>query len=231
MTKNGSGFLLALLISVLNIVMAILFSKNGYEAFVTASVAIGILFTILYLDTIRLTFQSKVWLIVKLLCIPLFAFVWFLVVIGVMLTISRNAYMPNINVPAVNWWLILIGTLPYLLPRLNFLRSKSPRYTLLSIITTIYSVVVFLIAAIDFNSSRSLSHNIILVLAIQLQYLMNYAVLKTNYLEKSLASANNLVARLKLAGNGFGMFIVITIVGLPFFIPLAVVLTQISSRN
>lgn len=232
MTKNGSAFLLALLVSVFNIALAILYSRNGYEAFVTVSVALGILFTLLTINTLRLTFKSKGWLIAKLLSIPLLAFIWFVVVAEVMLTISKDAYGPSVNTPNVNWRLILTGSVPYMLPRLNTLRSNSSlKYLFLSMLVTVYSVVVLLIASIDFKTSDSLSHNIILVLAIELLYLMNFAVLKTNYIDKSLTFSNNLVTKLRLVGSDFGSYIIIAIVGLPFFIPLASVIALSFIKN
>lgn len=229
--KNTSNFLVVLIISLVNILLAYIYSKSGYEAFITVSIALGLLFTLLSISSLRLIFRSSYWLIVKLIFVPLIAFMWFMIICGVMLSVSPSAYSPNKSLPDINWWIVIIGTLPYLLPRLNLISSKQTlKHSIISMLYVLYSVMVLLIAAISFHSPNASEKNIMLILGIQLQYLMNYAVLKTNYLEKSLYFSNKTARKFNIHNNDLGTYFVVIVVGLPFILPLAVVLIASSLR-
>ncbi len=229
--KDASNFLYVLLVSGLNIILAYAFSKSGYEAFITVCIALGMLFTLLSLHIVKLILKGNYWQGFKLLCVPVVAFVWFLVIAGVLLSVSPSAYSADKSLPTIKWWIVLVGTLPYLMPRLNFVSAKrSLKYSFLSMLTVLYSVAILLIAAIGFHNPSAPEKNILLVIGVQLQYVMSYAVLKTNYIQKSLDFSNKLAKRLNLHNNDLGSYIVVLTVGLPFILPLAVVMLASSAR-
>jgi hypothetical protein len=217
--------LLVAAISMFNIVLAYVFGNNGYEAFVTLSIALGILITWQSLQLLRLLFKSHTWLILKLLGAAALGFFWFLVIGGVMLSISRDAYDPSATTPDVNWLVVLIGTVPYLLPRLGLYKTDAGfTKTAIGTVTTLYSVIVLFVAALGFYDSEARYQSLILVLAVQLQYLMNHVILNTGYLDRALAAGVQLSSQLKLGSSSFGRDLTIFLVAIPFFAPLAIVL-------
>ena len=217
--------------SIFNVILSYVFGNNGYEAFITLSIALGILITWQSLQLARHLFQSKTWLIIKLLGLVLLGFFWFIVIAGVMLSVSGNAYDPTVSVPNVNWLIVIIGTGPYLLPQLSFYKIKVGFHkTATGMLTTLYSVMVLFIAALGFYNNQAKYQGLVLVLAIQLQYLMNHVIIRTDYLNRSHATATNIARRLKINGNDLGQNLTIFLVGLPFFMPLMIVLL-VSSIN
>ena len=100
---------------------------------------------------------------------------------------SRNTLEPSINLPAVNPWVILLGIIPYLIPRLGlFKKDTSATKIGIGLVATFISIVVLFVAFIGLTSSAHTADNrLLLVIAVQLQLVMNYVVVRTNYLEAS----------------------------------------------
>ncbi len=84
--------------------------------------------------------------------------------------------------------------------------------------------MVLFIAVLVFYDNEAKYKSLILILAVQLQYLMNHIITKTDYLKRSHILATHLTQRLKINGNDVGQYLIIFIVGLPFILPLATVL-------
>jgi hypothetical protein len=227
MLNNEATSLIYLIVaSLLSVLLAYIFGNEGYEALITTAIALGFLITWQLLVLARLLFRTKAWLIIKIIGLLPIGFIWFIAVASVISSISSGIYNPAISPPSVNWFVVCIGTLPFLIPRLLGYKIKvGSKKILIGSITSIYSLMVLYIAVIGFYDNESKYRSLILVLAVQLQYIMSYTVTRTNYLNRSHDFAVNLLKRLRISSNDdAGQNIIIFIVGLPFILPLAVVL-------
>jgi hypothetical protein len=227
MLNNEATSLIYLIVaSLLSVLLAYIFGNEGYEALITTAIALGFLITWQLLGLARLLFRTKAWLIIKIIGLLPIGFIWFIAVASVISSISSGIYNPAISPPSVNWFVVCIGTLPFLIPRLLGYKIKvGSKKILIGSITSIYSLMVLYIAVIGFYDNESKYRSLILVLAVQLQYIMSYTVTRTNYLNRSHDFAVNLLKRLRISSNDdAGQNIIIFIVGLPFILPLAVVL-------
>lgn len=226
MTSNrNTSFLFIVVVLIINVILSYTFGNNGYEAFITVSLALGILITWQSIKMFRLIQDSNSWMIVRAIYILALIFFWFVVLSGVILSVSSSSYDPKGITPDINWLIVLIGTIPYLLPRLISIQNDfSFNKAAVGWVTTMYSVMVLFIAVVGFYNSTSRFGNIMLVMAVQLQYLMNHLTVKTNYLERSHGSALKLVNNLHFEKSDFGKYIIIAVVGLPYIAPLAIVL-------
>lgn len=221
--KNIS-FAYILFASLFSLTLAYVFGNDGYEAFVTIAIALGILISTQLLNMARLLFRARVWLVVKLFGLLALGFIWFICIASVILSISSEAFNPSLVKPTINWVIVLVGTLPFLMPRVNAYRlDAGMKKTFIGILTSLYSIIVLETAVTSYFSDASKYRNIVLVLAIQLQYLMSYAITNTNYLDRSLAFANNLTRRLRISQGKMSLYITSLIVGLPFILPLAII--------
>lgn len=224
-SNKNIPFSLIVVISCFNVILSYAFGNNGYEAFITVSIALGILISWQSVQMFSLIRRSHSWLVVKAIYALALTFFWFVIISGVILSISRGSYDSKVITPNINWLIVLIGTIPYLLPRIIHGRSDlNFNKAAVGWVTTLYSVMVLFIAVLGFHDSRSEFGSILLVLAIQLQYLMSHLAAKTSYLERSHASALKLVRKLRLERSDFGKYIIITLVGVPFIVPLVIVL-------
>lgn len=220
-----SSLAYVLLASLFNVALAYLFGNNGYEAFITISIAVGFLLTWQSFNLVPLLFKSKVWLIIKLVGLLPLAFVWFVAVAGVILSVSTNAHDPSVSTPSINWLIVILGTLPFLVPRVAIYKATAGfQKTAIGLLVSLYSIIVLYIAALGFYDNNASNKNLILVIAVQLQYLMNYLITRTNYLHRSQVLAKNLAQHLSISHKDTGDYLMILIVGLPFILPLAIVL-------
>lgn len=217
-------FLLLICASVFNILLAYIFGNDGYEVFITISIALGLLITWQSIQLLRINFASNNWLVIKAIYALILCSFWFIIIAGVMLSVSRDAYDPNVVVPSINWLVVCFGVLPYMLPRLLYGTKMSFTQSVVGFVTTLYSVLVLFVAMLGFYNSTTRFGSILLVLAIQLQYLMNHLAVKTNYIEKSHVRATKWAIKLKIANSDAGKYFIVLSVGLPFIVPLLVVL-------
>ncbi len=213
------------IVAVANILLAFIYGSNGYEAFVTLSIVLAIMFTWQLVQAANRIFHSKSWLIFKILALPVLMFCWFLIVIAEMLSIFKPSVAPGVVIPPIHLWLIVIGSASYFLPR-NTSSVKEVSVTQLTIraVATLFSIMTLFIAALDFYDNSSALKNVILVIAIELQYIMNYVVLKTNYLGAALNLATRITQKLHLDEGELGFYLIMFLVGLPFFAPFIAII-------
>ncbi|QQS19757.1 hypothetical protein IPL85_05840 [Candidatus Saccharibacteria bacterium] len=217
---------LALLFSLLT---AFIFGNEGYEAFVTIAIALGLLISWQLIHLAKLIFQSKDWVIVKLVGITSLVFFWFVSVATIALAISKDAFGSGVHTPSINWAVVLVGTLPFLVPRISAYRlNANTKNTIIGILASLYSIIVLYVAVIGYYDTDASYRSVILVLALQLQYLMSFVITRSNYLNQSHAYAVSLTRRLKIIDSEKGQYLILFIVGLPFILPLATVLLIIS---
>jgi hypothetical protein len=227
MLNNEATSLIYLIVaSLLSVLLAYIFGNEGYEALITTAIALGFLITWQLLVLTRLLFRTKAWLIIKIIGLLPIGLPSLFLLPSFIISPLPGIYNPAISPPSVNWFVVCIGTLPFLIPRLLGYKIKvGSKKILIGSITSIYSLMVLYIAVIGFYDNESKYRSLILVLAVQLQYIMSYTVTRTNYLNRSHDFAVNLLKRLRISSNDdAGQNIIIFIVGLPFILPLAVVL-------
>lgn len=225
MTKRDTPTLAYLVCaSLFSLAIAYIFGNDGYEAFATTAIALGLLLSWQLINIARLLFRSNIWLIVKFVGALMLGFFWFVAIATVISSVSSNTFSPQIPTPNVNWIVVSIGTLPFLLPRLGLYRSSTAIKTpAIGALVSLYSIMVLYIAIIGYHDSNVTYRGLLLVIAVQIQYLMSYTVIKTDYLERSHAFATNLSHRLKITGSDIGDYIHILVVGLPFLLPLGII--------
>lgn len=204
--------------------MAYVFGNDGYEAFVTMAIALGLLLSWQLIGLTRLLFQSRSWLVIKFLGTLLIGFFWFISMGGVIMATAQNIFDPLVQAPPVNWLVVLVGTIPFLMPRIAAYRlNTDPVKALMGVLASLFSIIVLCVAVIGYFDNDAMFRDLILVLAVQLQYLMNHAINKTDYLPRSHAYATSLTRRLNLKMSIHNLDITLLIVGLPFFLPLIII--------
>jgi hypothetical protein len=187
---------------------------------------LGVLITWQLFGLAKYLFGSKTWLIVKILGLVPLAALWCLAAMTVMSMLSSSLHGPSVTPPPMNWPLVLLGTVPFLLTRL-FFRGKQLdlKQQISGVVLSFYSIVMLFVAILGYYGSTTRFGGVLLVVAVQLQYIMSYVVTQTNYLSRS----HDFTARLlgpdfAKADDSAGQYVYVAIVGLPFIIPLALVL-------
>jgi hypothetical protein len=225
--RNTTNITFAYLVlsSLLGLVIAYIFGNDGFEAFVITAIALALLMSWQVVYAIRLLFTSNHWFVIKLFGSICLLFFWFTAIMAVLFSVSSNIFTPQVSLSPINWPLVLIGTLPFLLPRISKLGSQTTmNQTIAGIVTSFYSILILYIAVIAFYANDLKYQSIVLVMVAQLQYLMSHVVVKTDYIYQSHAFAKKLTHRTHFSNNDTEHYLVLGIVGLPFLLPLAVIL-------
>jgi hypothetical protein len=220
---NTFGYLL--LSAVLTIMLSYLFGNDGHEAFLTTTLALGILMTWLSIQLIRLNFGSRQWFAVKLFALIPLSFLWFVSVSVVMLAVLPNGHESL----AVNWFVVAMSTLPYFFNRLEAV--KKSRGISIDVAATLYSLLILYVAGLSFREGQSPLKNLLLVIAMQLQLIMAYLTISSGLLQKAHVVVNRYLKRFKMDTTDFGLLIGALVLGLPFFLPVIIVIVLSAIPN
>jgi|GEM_PF-2793851 len=222
--------------AVATLVLSYAKGNEGYEAFISTSIALWIFVTWLTLRVVRLIFARKQWwLIGKLLAALGMIGMWCMVAIAIMIVVTHQGADPRITVPHVHWLIVLLGVAGYLVPRFFTHQSKTPtRKIAFGWLAAIFAIVTLFLAGNAYYDSSSHFRSIILVLALQLQYIMCFVVVKTDYIAwaEQKAKRINTFTYLQVQKHPENeIYAPVLLVGLPIFLPLLVVLAMTLVRS
>lgn len=216
-----------LVLPAVSVFVAYYFGHNGYEAFVATSLGILLLMGFQTIRSIQILFEGHHWLITKAVLSAITCCVLILSFVCEMLLITAAGHDPRVMIPHTNW--IIAGALAAAYSIRNVRRSKPTQtysWSMLDILASLYSILILYIASLNFYSNVHVTHNVILVLAGQLQYILLYIILRTGYVQwvvsygqEKLGSPTNLFS-LQTERSGLYIFLA----ALPFFLPLGIIL-------
>ena len=123
---------------------------------------------------------------------------------------------------------IFMYTLAYTIPQLHLLRSKQNglRTYSISAVTIFYALLVCLFAGVTFadpSFAKNMYHTVLLVLAIQLQFVMVYFVTKTPYFEHIYPFAQKALSRTRWKDQESASNLALAFGTLPFLLPFAII--------
>jgi len=209
-------FLLLIVAGLFNVLLAFNYGHDGYEAFVVTLILLGLLASWQGIETARFIFASKINLIAKVFQILAVAVFWFFIIGGMMISVSPDAYGSEVRTPDVSWLTVAIGIVPFVITQLIAPREgQSSQQLLTGWVTSIFSMAVLFIAGIGYHDRQTVFAGIILVVAMQLQYLMSYLAVQSDYLKRAHTYANTVAPSSDFAATA--------IVGAPFALPLIII--------
>jgi hypothetical protein len=223
--KNSHLFAESVAAAIISLALAYKFGNNGYEVFITICIALGLWATWLLLLSVRAVCKSKEWLLIKCINCLLLFILWLIIICAALLATSKSAYSPSVIIPQVSWGIVVLGVILYVIPRINVQSFKiSAQRLMAEWLATLYAMLVLFIAVVSYFNKPVTSNAVVLVLAVQLQYLMYTLVTRTNYLQQSYQLAVKANSKWGLQHSEWGTALVIFLVGLPFSAPLVIVL-------
>lgn len=213
-----------LLIAIANLGVSFAYGNNGYEAFLTACLALMILLhwqIVVLLKAVK----NKYNLWIALLSTPVLAFVWLLLFTALMLSLTYVSPGAAAVRAETNWWIVFIGALPYMLPRILSNTKTTIDGASMNLLVTLYSVAIALGAIIGFTSSEGGISSVILVLAVELQVIVAFIYTKTHFVDNVMLSTKRLLDNSFASNQDTVSYIRIFLIGLPLVAPLFLVIS------
>lgn len=206
------NFFYVIIASIIAVVASYLFGAKGLEAFYATVISLCILSTWIVIQLIKKLYSLPDALILKILVTPL----PIIVLLGGWLVSLATL---SIEGESINWWIVLIGVIPFLIPRIGMYK-KITRANKLSIglLITTFSILILYMAFTGFQTNTHSYHKILLVIAVQAQLLLTYLTVQTNYLERFRTIVLNVCERLGIRKYKTQALIVICVVGLPYIV-------------
>jgi len=213
------------ILGIFSIFISFMYGVDGIEVFLALHLLTGILLAYYAFELVKLLFNSKVWLIIKLFGLVVAGFSLFFSFGIVIIPFSNvESSSSNTYLQTLNWGVLLIILVSYLFNRFILDRKNGLTSYQLSVnaVSTILSLGVMFAAFSFFVSSESLLKNLVLVIAIELQFIANYVYTQTNYLEMvhKRIIQTNFYRRL---GGDLQLGVLVTILGLPTLLSLLII--------
>ncbi len=214
--------------SVFNIGLAWYYGNDGLEAMMSAGLAICLLLLYKAGSFVKALFATKRHTITKLLLsVITMSFSLFTTVIS--LPAIFGWLLPKSFSPEVNWWLVIAGVISYLL--IQGIRTKKRQTTLndraTELIVLFYSLLTIYAGFLSYGTYRS-EASVVLVIALQLQYIFQFLALKTEVMSQSKRLIEQRLATTKLAQTEYAKSLAIAPTILLFIVPpLLIVATAV----
>jgi hypothetical protein len=203
--------------ALISLILSYAFGNDGYEAFVVTCIGLGILTA---RQSLELASLKQRWLVVQIILGIMLTIVGLAVIAILFAAISPELTNPNLKLPPLNWLIVAISSLPFLFRPITQASHQNLDKVMIHLITLIYSAIVLYGAAITYYKAESTMVGLILVLAVQMQYVMAYIVISTGYI--SIVQAFFANSGLLRSESGSNLFLLI--VALPFFTPMIVIM-------
>lgn len=157
--------------------------------------------------------------------------IWCMLVIAIMIVVTHSGADPRAAIPHSNWFIVCFGVAGYLVPRFFTHKHNTPPQNIaFGWLAAIFAIIMLFVAGNTYYDSVSHFRNIILVLAVQLQYIMCFVMVKTDYVAWASAVAKR-VNGLKSMQPENEIYAPVVLVGLPMFLPLFVVFALTLARS
>lgn len=168
--------------------------------------------------------DSKTWLILRILGVIILVPIWLVFIMTVLVPVLNEEFMPKIY-SSTNWVIVVFVLLSYLFSRLVSPPSEhNYEQIIIGLITLLLSIVLMYLGLLTFARSETLLQQIVLVIVVQLQLLMSYIYLNTNYLKRMHEITNQFIIRKNLTRTDREVYIYLGVLGAPFLIPVVILM-------
>jgi hypothetical protein len=131
---------------------------------------------------------------------------------------------PKHDLAKVNAWVIIIGVIPYLIPRIGLYKREGSATKLgIGVVATFISILILFMAFIGLNNRSLGSGSLLLVIAVQLQLIMNYVIVRMNYVTASRNAIIRWCLRRDIKDESSQSALILVLSGLPFIVPMIVI--------
>ncbi len=213
------SFILVVISSIFIVVLAFLTGSHGLEAFYITSIGLFFLFVWFSIQLLKRLYRMKTWLIAKV--ILTIAQLGLLGVAGILTVAS----WPIDSVEPVNGWFVAAGLIPFLVPRLGvYKKIDATNKISAGILIIFFTMILLTLASQSFQTNTNGVEGYLLVAGVQLQFVLCYLVLQTDYVERFLATVDATCKSIGIKDKSVYAYVILLTAGLPFIVPLAVLL-------
>jgi len=210
--------------SLVSVALAYMFGTQGVEAFFVVYILTTILFTQQTLWYVRKLLAVRMWRILKIVGALLILLIWLLLVGTSLFPLLAVDIYPRVTLPEPTWWVVLAGITVRVVP-LFWQKKEEPDWPSLTLRSTssLLTIVIMITAFITYVGTPSLSRSILLVLTVELQFVMNFIVLQTTYLQRIQQLILHRAHGTVLQRSRMVTLAQAILMGVPFLIPLCVI--------
>ena len=211
-----------ILIGCVTTIISFAYGSNGYEAFLSTSLALLILFhwqAIVLLRAVR----RRYGLLRLLLLLPLVLVIWLFVFVALMLCLTY--WTPQIGEvrAQVSWMLVVVGAVPYAVVRYYTATNDTVESLGFAALVTMYAAVTALFALVVYSSADSVLSSIVLIVAAECQVVISYLFIKSNFVKDVVQLSNRYVGDIPSAGRNAGLNLSVFILGSILIAPMLII--------
>ncbi len=210
-------------LGIFSVVVSFYSGTDGLELFLALLFLMGIILFLSVFDLLRRLFASSMWFIIKVAGLVFGLFFLFTILGMIMMPFADELYATEDSKPVINWLVLLVILISYLLNK-SLLRKKVLTLQMLAIqiISAIFSTILMITAFLLFIKSETLLQSLLLVIAAELQFIMNFIYTKTNYVETTHKKVMEHVGYRRL-GQDLKLFALTVFIGFPAAASLVIV--------
>lgn len=218
--------LLVVCIATVNILLAYFFRETGEIQFMGLLVATCLLALFHGARLSRATWQRIGWIPGRVLALGGVGAFVFMCCMSAMFTLGFAAQDGKFVVP---WYGVLLSAAVFFLPQIRQKRTPTVSTSAVQLVAVFYTILILLLACVSYLGSGITRFGaLLLVLAVQLQFVMNYAATETSYL-LLLEHRSRKVAGWFRVHDAVSVGNIALLLGaMPFFTPLCIILLAAS---
>ena len=228
MKGNSTLCLLYLiLLGALSVGLSYYFGNDGIEAFLIALFGLIILFHTQIVLVTR-AYSRQYGRIAGVLSVLFILTLWLGLVFG--LSLFTFTYLPGIVAEIgkqINWSIVLLGSLPYGLPRLLKNENNSAQFLSVNLLVTTYSLLASMIALVVAEDQFKDGFSIALVLVVEVQVILAFIYSRTKYVEIVFKNVRGYSDSNSIGRDDIAAYAACALIGIPLFIPIVLLMVII----
>lgn len=209
-----------MLLGLASVTISFIFGDDGVESFAAIYLITGLLLTYACWRLVPHIWRARLWLIVRIIGLILLVLFWIVAVVPVVALLMEPTINPKIPIE-INWWIVLLSLLGYAVLK----KRKSPEVQTLETAvahttTLLLAAVLMFVGYLMFAGTESRFGSLMLVIVVQLQFIMNYLFIETDYIVRVHGYLQKRLYGSSLRGSEQETMLYAFLVGAPFFISI-----------